>query len=391
MKTSRLFFLFCLSLLLSCSGNNNDIIITGTLTGVEEGTVIELLISEENFMRTIQKDTLTNGTFQFTFTDSTDVAKSYMIMGNGEGFPPAWLDLWARPGARVKIKGDDKLVRTWDVQSNVSEQKEANKYRAKNRDFEKQTQVVSLDTKALRGEIEKYPEKRAELRARINTLYAEDDSLGLLIAENDLDIMEANPTYSVFWMKKLFQYSNIARYTPDYPMKDRLVALYDGLSETVKNTQEGQDIYFNLFPPTIVKVGEAMADADMYDVDGNLRHLADYEGKFILLDFWSRSCGPCIAAIPEMKEIGEKYKDRLAIVSISSDSKDLWIETSQREGITWANFNEFKGRNGLFARYGVVGIPNYFLIGPDGVINASWMGYGKGSLLAKMAELISAH
>jgi thiol-disulfide isomerase/thioredoxin len=110
-----------------------------------------------------------------------------------------------------------------------------------------------------------------------------------------------------------------------------------------------------------------------------------------LLDFWSRGCGPCIAAIPEMKEIAEKYKDRLVIVSISSDTKDLWIEASQKEGITWANFNDFKGNNGLFARYGVVGIPNYFLIAPDGIINSSWMGYGTGSLLAKMEELIGAN
>lgn len=391
MKTLHFSLLFCLSLLLSCSGNNNDVVITGNLTGVEDGTVIELLILDGNLLAPFQKDTLTNGVFRFEFADSTDVAKSYIVMGRGEGFPPTWLDVWVEPGARVKIKGDGKLLRTWDVQSNVSEQKEANKYMAKNRDLENRAQIVMRDAYALWDEIDKQPEKRDELRAQINILYAENDSLGLLMVENNLEIMEADPKPGTIWMEKLYLHSRTARYTPDFPMKDRLIALYNGLSETVKNTPRGQDIDVSLFPPTVVKVGEAMADADMYDVDGNLRHLADYKGKYILLDFWSRGCGPCIAAIPEMKEIAEKYKDRLVIVSISSDTKDLWIEASQKEGITWANFNDFKGNNGLFARYGVVGIPNYFLIAPDGIVNSSWMGYGTGSLLAKMEELIGAN
>ena len=73
-----------------------------------------------------------------------------------------------------------------------------------------------------------------------------------------------------------------------------------------------------------------MADTDLYDLEGNLHHLTELKGKYILLDFWSSGCGPCIMSIPEMGEVQEKYKDRLAIVSLSSDTEKIWKAASKK-------------------------------------------------------------
>ena len=54
----------------------------------------------------------------------------------------------------------------------------------------------------------------------------------------------------------------------------------------------------------------------------------------MLIDFWSRGCGPCKTAIPEIKEAADKYKDRLVAVSISVDNEKVWKEHSATEGIT---------------------------------------------------------
>ena len=43
---------------------------------------------------------------------------------------------------------------------------------------------------------------------------------------------------------------------------------------------------------------------------------------------------------------------------------------------------------GLAAAYQVHGIPHYVMISPEGTVLAMWRGYGKGSLKAKMKELI---
>ena len=113
------------------------------------------------------------------------------------------------------------------------------------------------------------------------------------------------------------------------------------------------------------------------------------KGKYILLDFWSKGCGPCVASIPELKEIEEQYKEQLEVVSISSDTEASWKEAVAELKLTGNQWNELRqGTTGLAAAYRVRGIPHYVLIAPDGKVKKMWFGYGKGSLKAKMKELI---
>jgi len=131
-----------------------------------------------------------------------------------------------------------------------------------------------------------------------------------------------------------------------------------------------------------------MADADLFDLEGKVHHLADYKGKYMLVDIWSSGCGPCIMALPEMKEISEKYKDKLTIISLSCDTKKTWERASKEHDMTWENLNDLQGMNGLYAKYGVRGIPSYIFISPEGKVVKKWTGYGEGSLKQKMEKLL---
>ena len=93
-------------------------------------------------------------------------------------------------------------------------------------------------------------------------------------------------------------------------------------------------------------------------------------------------------ALPEMKEIQEQYKNRLTVISISSDTKSRWKEASTQHEMTWPNLSDLKQTAGLYAKYGVRGIPNYVLISPNGKIMQMWTGYGKGSLKFKMRRYL---
>lgn|GEM_PF-1377955 len=44
--------------------------------------------------------------------------------------------------------------------------------------------------------------------------------------------------------------------------------------------------------------------------NGKKIDLKDYRGKLVLVDFWSLGCGTCVAKMPEIKEVYEKYKGR---------------------------------------------------------------------------------
>ena len=166
----------------------------------------------------------------------------------------------------------------------------------------------------------------------------------------------------------------------DYGVLDEpLKALYQSLPDSAKQTKEAQVAYHALFPPQRVQVGNDMADGTLYDADGNEHRLAEFKGKYILLDFWSQGCGPCRAAIPELEEVEAMYTGRLVVVSISTDTESRWKKYLQENKLPGIQWNELRNDDGgLEARYGVQGVPHYVLIAPDGKVKDAWVGYGKG-------------
>jgi len=114
--------------------------------------------------------------------------------------------------------------------------------------------------------------------------------------------------------------------------------------------------------------------------DGAKFDLSQYKGKVVLVDFWATWCGPCRAALPEMKETYEKYHSKgLEVVGVSLDSelKDL-TDFVEKEKIAWVNLvgEEKDGtlKFPLAEKYGIVGIPTQFLLGKDGKVVAQSLG-----------------
>lgn len=58
------------------------------------------------------------------------------------------------------------------------------------------------------------------------------------------------------------------------------------------------------FPP----VPTALYQAAIKDLDGNTYKLEDKKGKVVLVNLWATWCGPCIAEMPHLKEMQEKYR-----------------------------------------------------------------------------------
>ncbi len=55
-------------------------------------------------------------------------------------------------------------------------------------------------------------------------------------------------------------------------------------------------------------------------IDGKPFDISQYKGKVVIVDFWATWCGPCLAELPNLKKIYEKYHDRgLEIVGVNLD------------------------------------------------------------------------
>ena len=136
-------------------------------------------------------------------------------------------------------------------------------------------------------------------------------------------------------------------------------------------------------------VGKKAIDFDVKDLDGNDLSLEQYRGTVILLDFWAVWCGPCIAEMPNVKQVYDKYKDEnFQIIGISLDqSRDTLVGYLEKEGITWPQVFDGNGwKNQVAQMYGISAIPHMYLIDGEGVIRKS--GVRGHALEPAVAELV---
>ena len=106
---------------------------------------------------------------------------------------------------------------------------------------------------------------------------------------------------------------------------------------------------------------------------GSLK-LSDFRGRYVLLDFWSTSCGYCIKEFPSLRAVNDEFgkTGRLAIISLSADEKSAdALAYVQKQDLQWDQVWIGDDAGQLVSeRYGDA-TPNILLIAPDGRIIAT--------------------
>ncbi len=121
--------------------------------------------------------------------------------------------------------------------------------------------------------------------------------------------------------------------------------------------------------------------------------LADFRGKYVLLQIWATWCGPCHDDMPSVKLVNRLYKDKgFAVIGVHDNSMPLEDikEDAKKNGLTYPIVVDHPdGR--LLAAYnghGFQGYPSYILIGPDGKIVKDDQTVASPSLRSFKVELI---
>ncbi|WP_286860018.1 MULTISPECIES: TlpA family protein disulfide reductase [Sphingobacterium] len=148
-------------------------------------------------------------------------------------------------------------------------------------------------------------------------------------------------------------------------------------------------------------VKEKAPDFKITDAKGKVYSLADFKGKYIILDFWATWCGPCKKSFPAMQKAVDKFATDPSV-------KFLFIHTWERsknpvqDATSYLREKNYKfdlymdlkdnktGVNHTISQFGVDGIPAKFIIDPKGFIRYRGTGFGGGDdkLVAELSAII---
>jgi len=128
-------------------------------------------------------------------------------------------------------------------------------------------------------------------------------------------------------------------------------------------------------PPGVVGRPAPELAFRLVDTD-ELRTLADYRGKVILLNLWATWCSPCLAEIPELNRFQQAYRDQgVVVIMISDESRQTILEfTKERPLVAVSGYLPENTRWPPPYNRVEQARPTTFVIDRDGIIRETWPG-----------------
>ena len=133
--------------------------------------------------------------------------------------------------------------------------------------------------------------------------------------------------------------------------------------------------------------GTKAPDFTSRDLAGRDVRLSDFKDKVVVLDFWATWCGPCVQSMPHVQELVKAHREVVVLAVCTSDTRSKftdWMAKNQ------ANYPELRFTCEVHERgsddfddrasqklYQVQGLPTKFVIGRDGVIAQTIVGWDK--------------
>jgi len=128
------------------------------------------------------------------------------------------------------------------------------------------------------------------------------------------------------------------------------------------------------------KTGNMAPDFEATLIDGSNIQLSDYQGDYVLLDFWGSWCAPCRRENPALVKIYKKFEnqesaegERFKILSVALEKIEGQAEAAiKRDNLYWPDHVISMSRivlaSPIARAYGIAEVPSKFLINPQGEI-----------------------
>ena len=340
------------------------IVIEGNVERVPDGTVLWLSVRQNKSLtvHSVAKDTIEGGKFLFTYVPKKKDDEYHLsTIGFRHGF-----DFFATSGTTTNVTGVGVDYENWYAKNDNPLQKEANEYRA------------YLDAK-----VPGY----YDIRRRSDWIDSDDDEYYIvrkkrkkadsLFVEHMTEYMQDkkfSPVFAhyLFWIsRKILKRNKVLR--------EKAAKLLEKVPK-IENRFDDEFVYEarrDLMPKfERINIGEKLHDFVLYDHQDKEHHLTEFNGngKYLLLEFNSRTCEPCVKHRPieVLNNLYKNHSDKVDILMVNCDAPYFWnIECKDPNKYgrdPWHEWNDKKGAEDIMQRYGTQTGPHYLFVSPDGTI-----------------------
>lgn len=370
MKKFEILLLLSALVLCSCQRElRNEFTFKGHIENFTDSVQLTLFVSSGNTLETIMQEKIGEDfclQVPYDFSNQELPVLLRLCVGGG-GWENRLRDVWVKPEATIHATFRNGETYSAKLRSNVKEQKWQEKLEMAKRDVQEKAfrcEQLGRDCYRRAQEPQLTGEEKQNLvdsanyywQLRIEALQEEPGHV--------LEPLRKMPHNKVWWVE-MERLVSMASYYPNAGYAADAKELFLSLSNKEKLTDQAQMMQKRLFPPEPYKIGDA-EDAELESMDGDTCRLADFRGKYVLLDMWSVGCGACYAAEPKLAEVAEKYAEQLVVISVNTNGLDEWKKYASLNHITWHNMRDTEGDLGLFRKNECIAWPTFILLSPEG-------------------------
>ena len=340
--------------LFSCGEESRDTFILGTITNLDQGTLI--FLDHLNPSQIITKDTAIldiNG--RFNFDSRINESGYYRLKINNQTF----INLVLEKNDSPIINGNGKnLIENYTIEGS-EESKRLKEFQAaysKNDFFLDSLQKVyqaNLNDQKLVIQLQ---ESKDASISRMNNTFIR------LINEKSGSLVSLAVVQQLDSVKYADFYEQVAKALTKKLSDNPWVISFHNKVKSMDN----------------LSIGKPAPEITLNDPEGNSISLSSLRGKVVLIDFWASWCRPCRMENPNVVKVYNRYKNKgFDVLSISLDGvqqqqtpKQDWINAISSDGLIWKNHvSDLQGWNSsMVALYGLQSIPFTLLIDKEGNI-----------------------
>jgi len=131
-------------------------------------------------------------------------------------------------------------------------------------------------------------------------------------------------------------------------------------------------MFFLLFWVPVASMA-ATAHLTLRGLDGRTHHLADYRGKWVVVNYWASWCSPCREEIPQLVAFKAKHHGDAVLLGVDMEHLDRATLSAfvRKHGINYPILLDGVDAKPLAA---MRGLPTTFLVDPRGRVVAEHVG-----------------